>query len=543
MLREAIPSVRCSFDHGLSSSWPESGFTHTNSTMSANNAWQSVPFSGWTTADTAEDYGVWEQQVNVDDYGPGNYGVVYLRAFDADAGEPPPTSQPETNTFRYYLPTDAGAAPEKPFVSHYVRYVSGDNPPTVGNPSVFQMTVVVTNPTGAIGDITFSQPSNLTIINVPGGDVVYGGGATISAGTLVSQPTVGFGGDVRWSPGTLSPGDSELLTYQITVTPSAAGILNVTGAAGSGNGTRASFVDETGNTAQSRATFDFGELCELQVGTSLLTHAVISHFDVFRDAGRIVVRFKTRSEAGTAGFHLERFDARTGRWTRVNEKLVTGLLDAPQGGTYSVVDTDAFLGEEELTYALFEVDRRGKKKRLGVYTRSVNAAPPSTIRGKIRTRTARPSAMKPTGRRRKATATRRGRGAARKRSEIVKITVDQEGATYVTAESIAEALALDVPFVRSRIRRYLFDLRNRGKRVSWQANGDGSGLYFFAEGIDSTYTAENVYWLHEGKGKRIRSIKGRLPGGGGRQSFKARSHFEEDLFATLVLPVNAQSDY
>ena len=92
---------------------PGSGFTHTNPTMSANDTWQSVPFSGWTSADTVEDYGIWEQRVNVADYGPGNYGIVYLRAFDADAGEPPPTSQPETNTFRYYLPTDAGAVPAK----------------------------------------------------------------------------------------------------------------------------------------------------------------------------------------------------------------------------------------------------------------------------------------------------------------------------------------------------------------------------------------------------------------------------------------------
>ena len=436
-----------------------------------------------------------------------------------------------------------------------MRWVSGANPPTVGNPTVFQITAVVTNPSGAIGDITFSQPSNLVTVNVPGGDVVYAGGATISAGTLVSQPSLGAGGDVRWDPGTLSPGGSELLTYQITVTPSAPGILNVTGAAGSANGTRARFVDETGNTTQSRATFDFGELCELQVGTSLLTHVIISHFDVFRDAGRIVVRFKTRSESGTAGFHLTRFDTRTGRWSRVNEKLVPGLIDAPQGGTYSIVDVGAPADEDELTYALFEVNRRGRKKLLGIYPRRVAAAPPATIGGQIQARTARESAAKhirrPHARRRtRSDRSKRKKShprhvqAARGPSEVVKIVIEQTGVTYVSAESIASALGLDVFLVRSRIRSYFFDLRHRGNRVSWQADDDGGGFYFFAEGIDSQYTTENVYWLQHGKGRSVRPTKkSRTPGSTGRQSFRSRTHFEEDLLAILVLPLDAQTDY
>ena len=93
---------------------PGSGFTHTNPTMSANDTWQSVPFSGWTSADTVEDYGIWEQRVNVADYGPGNYGIVYLRAFDADAGEPPPTSQPETTLFATTCPRTLGQFPPNP---------------------------------------------------------------------------------------------------------------------------------------------------------------------------------------------------------------------------------------------------------------------------------------------------------------------------------------------------------------------------------------------------------------------------------------------
>jgi len=54
--------------------------------------------------------------------------------------------------------------------------------------------------------------------------------------------------------------------YYVNVTPTAAGQrIPVTGTPASGNGTRAKFVDETGNTTQARATYQFGPLCELAV--------------------------------------------------------------------------------------------------------------------------------------------------------------------------------------------------------------------------------------------------------------------------------------
>ena len=36
---------------------------------------------------------------------------------------------------------------------------------------------------------------------------------------------------------------------------------------------------------------------------------------------------------------------------------------------------------------------------------------------------------------------------------------------------------------------------NLGAEVSWLAADDGSGLFFYAEALDSLYTTDNVYWL------------------------------------------------
>ncbi|MBI1811364.1 MAG: hypothetical protein HY035_04580 [Nitrospirae bacterium] len=82
-------------------------FTQTNSAVSGSTVWltTTVPEtgSGWTTDDSAGDYGIWSSNMTVS-LG-ANYTTIYLGTYNS--GATPPTTQPQANTFRMYFPTDA----------------------------------------------------------------------------------------------------------------------------------------------------------------------------------------------------------------------------------------------------------------------------------------------------------------------------------------------------------------------------------------------------------------------------------------------------
>jgi hypothetical protein len=243
-------------------------FTHDNTTMSDNDSWQGTSFNGWTSDSGAHDYGIWTGGVRIEDTGESNYGIVYLGNFAASP--PPPTSQPEANTFRIYLPTDAGGAPTKPYVKQYLTHLSGPNPIQTDQTTRVRVTVEVVNPVGSMGSITFSSPTDVVTAYVPGGEAVYADNAT-ATGTIVSQPVVGGSGNVVWDPGMVASGSTATLNYEVDVTPLAPGRwIAVTGSPGS-NGTTAQYLDETGNGSQSRATYTWGPLCELAVSESATT--------------------------------------------------------------------------------------------------------------------------------------------------------------------------------------------------------------------------------------------------------------------------------
>jgi|GEM_PF-3078660 len=250
--------------------------SYASASLSANQSWRRDSFSGWTSDQLSADYGIWSANLTITSYlvsgtPSGNYANLYLGNYQAAAN--PPTANPVPNAFRLYLPTDAGTAPVKPYVEQDLIYDSGPNPPVVGQTTEVVVTVRVVNPTAQA--ITFSA-SHLVTANVPGGGAVYGGNAHVSQGTLVSQPAVGGTGNITWNPGTVAAGESfvastAVLVYHVKVTPTSAGQrIPVTGTPASGNGTRAQYVDETGNTTQARATFLFGPLCELAVTQSVL---------------------------------------------------------------------------------------------------------------------------------------------------------------------------------------------------------------------------------------------------------------------------------
>jgi len=266
--------------------------TFNSAALSSNDAWKRNTISGWTSDSSSTDYGIWTGNITINSYvvsgtPNGNYGDVYLGNFQAAAN--PPAANPTTNAFRVYLPTDSNTAPLKPYLTQVPTHVGGPNPPLVGQTTTVAVTVAITNPTSQ--PITFSA-SNLVTANIPGGGAVYAGSPQVTQGTVVSQPAINGTGNITWNPGTLAAGAFASLSYNVSVTPTSGGQrIPITATPASGNGTRAQYLDETGNSTQTRATFLFGPLCELAVTAGQPTAA----------SARIGGRITTASGVAVAG--------------------------------------------------------------------------------------------------------------------------------------------------------------------------------------------------------------------------------------------------
>lgn len=235
-------------------------------TLSTDDSWSRGNITGWTSDTNSSDYGIWTAGISITSYiiaatQNSNYTDVYIGNSAAAAN--PPTANPMPNSFRIYLPTDAGGAPAKPYVSQNYVQVAGSNPLGVGATGTMRVFVQFANPTTR--PVVFSA-ANLITVNVPGAGATYSGPINVSQGSLVSQPAIGGTGNITWNPGTVAAGGTVHFIYDVAVTPTSAGQrVPVTGNVPSGNGTRAQYVDETGNTTQARATYLFGPICELAV--------------------------------------------------------------------------------------------------------------------------------------------------------------------------------------------------------------------------------------------------------------------------------------
>lgn len=531
--------------------------TFGEATLSENNEWDRDFVTGWTSDALSTDYGIWSMDLTINSYlAPGvngNYTNVYFGDFQAAA--PPPAANPTANAFRVYLPTDAGAAPVKPYLEQLLTHAAGVNPPLVGVASRFEVTVRLVNPTTRA--ITFSA-SNLVTSNVPGGGAVYAGSAQVSQGSIVSQPAVGGTGIVTWNPGTVAAGATALLAYRVDFIAAAAGQrIALTATPASGNGTRAQYVDETGNTTQARATHLLGPVCELAATQGLLTQAVVSSFDVYEQDGAVIAEWQTASEAGTAGFQLLRRDG--GRWLDVGG-LVPALLGSPQGGTYRVRD-EAASPRERQRYLLVEAEAAGGRRTHGPFEREVDwqrarAEGFRPLAGGYERTAHAPAARAPaagdTGAGLIAAWAEAGPAAAWDDAFLpageraVHISVRETGLHFVRASEIAPFLGLPERSVGALLAFGKLELTRGGRRVAWRPVLEGLravGLLFYGQAIDSLYTRDNVYRLGRGQGLLMSTRQVTPAGGTPAGSFLDSRHFETDALPATSLALAPASDY
>lgn len=538
---------------------PSGGAAHDtvpDADLSGNDVWESntVPAFTESVANT-QSYGIWDLDLEISGPGSsGNYAQIYLE--DDQGPGPDPDSQPETNAFRLYLPTDGGDAPDKPYLEQFVRHDDGPNPPDTGQTSTFTVTVRLVNPTDH--SLTFSG-SNLVVANVPGSGVVYAGNDQVSQGTVTSEPSIGGTGDVEWNPGTVAAGDTEILSYEVDVTPTSDGqVLDVTGTPSS-DGTEATYVDETCSGASptcsgaqlTGATHTLGPLCELQVEENALTYVKLENFTTYFDpgsAGGLVVEWRTSSEAGSMAYELWRAPSHVGTagsdWTPVTERAVPALFDAPQGGTYRVSDPDGRPGDR---YVLFEIDRRSSASRFGPFVARPDASQAASMGLERIAKTSHYVADPVRG----SIATTRDPGAqtsglaATGTVDGLEITLRETGLYRLASSELAAAFGVPRVRIDAAIASGRLELTNLGQSVAWTPDDPSvpSGILFYGEAIDSLYTLDNVYRLRLGPGLRMRNTRTLPAVPDPTATYTAQRRYEEDVTAPLVLALDPESDY
>ncbi len=194
-------------------------FAQTQTNLSGDGVWNHAIFSGYNNNFAALEGGIWHMALTYPAFigatgRPSNYGDFFA---DFDAGTfPPPLSQPVPNSLRFYLPTNAGAAPAKAYLTQSAFYVSGPNPPTAGSPTRFTVCLEVNNPSQL--PINLSTGVGSVTATVPGGQVVYRGPNGVIPGTA-TQPALGAGGNIVWNPGIVPAGTLSRFCYFVDFTP------------------------------------------------------------------------------------------------------------------------------------------------------------------------------------------------------------------------------------------------------------------------------------------------------------------------------------
>jgi hypothetical protein len=240
-----------------------SGSAQANGT--GNDGWA---FNLVTSNNFSSLYGLWTQTITI----AGDNQGICLVTSDAHPASAP-TTQPENDSFRLYLPTDAGTKPVKPQVTQTITHISGPNPPAVNLDSFYDLTFTIQNPTPY--PIQFSTTNNFSSF-VPGttsnAQVTYQGNITTTQGNIISTPAINGSGSVIWNPGTVPANTNASVKYRVKVRPTnCPSAIDLTG--NGNNATNFTFVDETGNTSQSRATLQIGGLCPLKLNTCVVPSA------------------------------------------------------------------------------------------------------------------------------------------------------------------------------------------------------------------------------------------------------------------------------
>ncbi|MCI5140616.1 MAG: hypothetical protein D3909_02585, partial [Candidatus Electrothrix sp. ATG1] len=101
--------------------------------------------------------------------------------------------------------------------------------------------------------------------------------------------------------------------------------------------------------------------------TATLIAQLRAALDPDNDGQVALLRWDTLEERGTIGFYVHRRQGTEGDWTRINNDMLPGLITAPMGGRYMLVDPEARSGME-YQYHLIEQEATGTTRSYGPFT-------------------------------------------------------------------------------------------------------------------------------------------------------------------------------
>jgi hypothetical protein len=309
--------------------------------------------------------------------------------------------------------------------------------------------------------------------------------------------------------------------------------------------------------------------------TCAATLAGIADFRAVHEGGRVVLEWRTSFEIGTVGFHVERLEPLTGAFERINERLLPGLMTAPQGGTYRLVDESGWPGAS-FTYRLVELQAWGGIRMHGPYTVGAESPPlpqadesfgadassASAPRHNDPARGYRATAnrLQPKGWMRKqgvaSAGFTAGGGATARTAQTdpklyaavpavgaAQVRVREEGLVFIGAADLAAAMGVAESEVRGWIPSGQVAISQNGQSVAWLEAAEGSGLFFYGQRLDSLYTLDNVYCFKSGPGKKIRVLAGNAPRPVAVGVFTDTTVFEKDLLAATFSATDPEADY
>ncbi|WP_457676115.1 C25 family cysteine peptidase [Thiolapillus sp.] len=276
-----------------------------------------------------------------------------------------------------------------------------------------------------------------------------------------------------------------------------------------------------------------------------------------RKSGTAVIRWETLQEHGTLGFTLERRQSEDEPWQAVaQETFLPGLVTAPLGGQYLLLDNEVQPGEQ-WSYRLTEKEVWGSERHYGPWDITIASASPAP--GAATTVDEEKGHWRPW---RELLSGYAGRArdvappAPAANVPSTALPVSANGAVQLRLRTREEGLHR-VPLGELAVRLDMpeGELANQLLRGEWVLSRGGvSQAYFYAPGEQALYfaaerysnidTVENVYWLSPGKGSLASlyiatdEVEAVLPG-----SFRDQLHFEEENWLLTYVHQEEDADY
>ena len=297
--------------------------------------------------------------------------------------------------------------------------------------------------------------------------------------------------------------------------------------------------------------------------------ALRRYLDPDGDGNVALVRWDTLQEHGTVGFYAER--AEGDYWTRLNGGLLPGLIDAPQGGEYWLLDPDVTAGTHR--YRLVELEAWGSERLHGPWEVQIGAvASKMAMAGK---RTLAQTAAQPVNAE-DAEHWSEWRGlaqgfAARKRvpppppvqpmsaramakaapattpTGALWLRTQGEGLYRIKTAQLAELLGEKEDQVRKWLNKEKkLALVNAGAPTPWYYDEASDALYFVAQEYRTLHTDENAYHLAKDNAQSLTMGQrtGGGPASGSAGAFRDTLRLEQDLTYSLwSVTDDTEADY